>query len=399
MTRWHQVATIAQWEFTRFVKWRQQFIGVGLMLGLSTLVSGVSKLASGSRSSQTEVAVVGAGALGYPLPGVDGVTWNTNRYSTTREARDAVTAGSIPGALLLDDAGHGVIIVRRKAAWTARVAPALTSASQMAAYGRLPISPDERRALSTPFTVGVEMLNTRTGTDSSSSRLYAAILIGLGLFVLFSGFASLFAGITGEKQQRITEQMLSMVQPQTWMDGKIIGLAGAAVVGTVFLAASMLIATTVLPRLMGKSGVTLPPLPSELGVLALIALTTVLGTAMWFAFMAAIAATIDDPNSSPRTAMLFIPMLPAMLAFNLISRSESTVAQVLAIFPLTSMAVLPVRLLATSVPWWEPVLAVLFLAMSAWTFRRAAGKIFATGVLLHGKEPSMAEAFRWAREA
>ena len=34
-----------------------------------------------------------------------------------------------------------------------------------------------------------------------------------GLLVLFSGFASLFAGITGEKQQRITEQMLSMVQP------------------------------------------------------------------------------------------------------------------------------------------------------------------------------------------
>ena len=398
MTRWRQVITIARWEFNRFVKWRQQFIGVLLMLGLSGLVSGVSKLASGSRTDRVDVAVVGANALGYPLPDVDGVSWLTNRYTTAKEARDAVAARSIAGALLLDVAGSGVIIVSRKSAWTARVAPALTQAHQAAAYERLAISPDERQALSTPFNIAVE-IGAGSGTNSSSSRVYAMVMVAVGLLVLFSGFASLFAGITGEKQQRITEQMLSMVQPQVWMDGKIIGLAGAAAIGTSFMIASGLIATTLLPRLMGRNGLTLPPLPSELGVLALIALTTVLGTAMWFSFMAAIAATIDDPNSSPRTAMLLIPMLPTMFAFNLVSRSESIVAQVLAIFPLTSMAVLPVRLLATTVPWWEPVLAVLLLALSAWMFRRAAGKIFATGVLLHGKEPSMAETLRWAREA
>ena len=237
------------------------------------------------------------------------------------------------------------------------------------------------------------------GVGSSSSRLYANILLGLGLLILFNGFASLFAGITGEKQQRITEQMLSMVSPQSWIDGKLIGLAGAAAVGTLFLAVTGILAVTLLPRLVGRSGVPIPPAPTELGLLAIIALVTVLGTAMWFAFMAAIAATIDDPNSSPRSAMMMIPILPTVFAFMLVSRAESTVAQVLSIFPLTSMAVLPVRLLATSVPWWEPVLAVLLLAITAWMFRRAAGKIFAAGVLLYGKEPSMAETIRWARQA
>ncbi len=52
MTRWRQVATIARWEFNRFVKWRQQFIRVVLMLFLGALVSGVSKLASGSRTGR-----------------------------------------------------------------------------------------------------------------------------------------------------------------------------------------------------------------------------------------------------------------------------------------------------------------------------------------------------------
>lgn len=84
---------------------------------------------------------------------------------------------------------------------------------------------------------------------------------------------------------------------------------------------------------------------------------------MWFAFMAAIAATIDDPNASPRTIMMMIPTLPTMIAFGIVSRADSVAARVLGLF------------------------------------RRAAGKIFATGVLLYGKEPSLRETLRWAREA
>ncbi len=398
MTRARHVATIARWEFNRFVKWRQQFIGVAVMLVLGVVGTGVSKLVSGARTTQVDVAVVGAETLGHPLPVVDGVTWLTNRYASASEARDRFVADSVDGVLLLQGPERGEILTRRKSAWTTRVAPALTQAGQVAAYARLDLTPEQRRALSTPFAVAVTTLG-EGGVGSSSSRLYANILLGFGLLILFNGFASLFAGITGEKQQRITEQMLSMVTPQSWIDGKLIGLAGAAAVGTVILAVTGVLAITLLPRLVGRPALPIPPAPTELGLLAIIALTTVLGTAMWFAFMAAIAATIDDPNSSPRSAMLMIPILPTALAFTLVSRAESTVAQVLSIFPLTSMAVLPVRLLATSVPWWEPTLAVLLLAITAWTFRRAAGKIFAAGVLLYGKEPTMAETFRWARQA
>lgn len=399
MTRWRQVMIIAWWEFNRFVKWRQQMIAVALMLGLGIVGIGMQKLLSGSKSKQTNVTVVGASSLGFPLPVIEGVTWQTDRYSTESAARDALASDSVGGALLLDDSGKAQVLVRKKSAWTSRVAPEFTRAKQEAAYARLAMSPDDRRALSTPFAVAVTMLSGNGSTDSKSSRMYATIMLGIGVLVLFNGFASLFAGITGEKQQRITEQMLSMVPPQAWIDGKIIGLSCAAAVGTLIIVITGLISATILPRLFGRTGVQLSALPSELGLLAIVALVTVLGTIMWFSFMAAIAATIDDPNSSPRSAMLMIPVLPAFFAFNLVSRAESPLAQVLAIFPLTSMAVLPIRLLATSVPWWEPVLAVLLLAAAAWMFRRAAGKIFATGVLLHGKEPSWAETWRWAREA
>jgi ABC-2 type transport system permease protein len=50
------------------------------------------------------------------------------------------------------------------------------------------------------------------------------------------------------------------------------------------------------------------------------------------------------------------------------------------------------------VAWWEVPLALVLLVAAIWIFRRAAGKIFAVGMLMYGKEPSVREIWRWARE-
>ena len=397
MTRWQQVRRIARWEFNRFVKWRQQAYGVLIMLVLGTVSGAVAKLAKDARGKQVEVAVIGREQLGFALPTVDGVRWDSARFTSAAEARRAVAADSLGGALIVHGAGSAEIVVRKRAAWMSAVTSALTQARQAAAFTALPISEAQRAAMLSPFAVQVNTITLKNGSSDVGSRLFTGAILMFGMLVLFNGFASLFTGITGEKQQRITEQMIAIVSPQTWMDGKILGLVSAAFVGTMLIGASGLLLVALLPTLLGNSSITMPPLPSDAWPLLLVLLVTVLGVIMWFSFMAAVAATIDDPNSSPRASLLLIPLLPMGLAFSLLSRPETWVAQVLAIVPLTSMAVLPVRMLMTSVPWWEPVLAVLLLAGASWTFRLAAGKIFALGILLHGKEPKWGEIWRWAR--
>jgi ABC-2 type transport system permease protein len=399
MTRWQQVRRIAAWEFNRFVRWRQQAIGILVMIGVGTVSGGLTKLVKNARGTDARVAVVDAARLGFALPTVEGVQWLPDVYASEDAARAAVAADSVAGALVVRDAAAGDVVVRKRAAWSSSVERALTGARQAAAFSALPIDDAQRASLLAPFTVRVSTVTRQNGSTDASTRLFTGGILAFGLLVLFNGFASLFTGITGEKQQRITEQVIAIVSPQTWMDGKILGLAGAAVVGTTLLAATGMLLFKLLPLALGKGMGTLPAMPTEVVPLLLAALVTLLGVVMWFAFMAAIAATIDDPNSSPRAALLLIPVLPMGLAFTLLPRPETTIAQVLSVFPLTSMAVLPVRLLQTSVPWWEPVLAVAFLATAAWGFRRAAGKIFAVGILLHGKEPSLAETWRWVREA
>jgi ABC-2 type transport system permease protein len=398
MTHWQQVRTIARWEFSRFVRWRQQFIGVLVMLGVGGLSAGVGKWVSGSRSRPVTVAVVGTDRLGFPLPAVDGVSWDSTRYASAVAADDAVRMDSVAGSLVVTTRDSVAVTSRRRAAWTERVAPAFNAARRNATYAALPLTDADRVALATSIDVAVHVADGRTG-DRGAARVYAMAIVGIGLLVLVNGFAFLFTGITGEKQQRITEQMLAMVTPQAWMDGKILGLAGVAFVGTAFLAGTGMLALKLVPLATGRAIPALPPLPADLGAMLIVVIAVALGTAMWFSFMAAVAATIDDPNASPRTSLLMLPMLPMGFAFALVSRADSVVAQVLSMVPLTSMAVLPIRLMSTTVPWWEPIVALPLLALTAWSLRRIAGKIFAAGVLLYGKEPSMQETLRWIRDA
>lgn len=398
MTRGAQVLMVAQWEFRRFVKWKQQFIGLAIMLALGALWQGFKAVNARTQPRPVRVVVVDAARLGFPLPAVPGVRWDTLPPMGADAARALVQEDEAEGALLVRDGGAGELVVRRRGAWRESIEGAFAAARQQAAFAALPLTVADRERLAGGFTLTFTTVTASGAQVSREARLAALAILAFGLTVLFAGFATLFTGITGEKQQRITEQMIAMVSPQTWMDGKILGLAAAATVGGVIFYGGGFLVLRVLPQIAGADPMPLPAVTSEYGLLLLVALITALGVLMWFSFMAAVAATIDDPNSSSRSLLLFVPMLPIGLAFPLVPKADSVLAQGLALFPLTSMGLLPARLLTTEVPWWEVTAGVALLAGSAWLFRRLAGKIFATGMLLYGKEPSFGEVVRWARE-
>jgi ABC-2 type transport system permease protein len=398
MTRWAQVRMVAQWEFGRFVKWKQQFIGLAVMVAVAGLGQGFLALKARSTPDAVRVVVVGAGRLGFPLPAVAEVRWDTLAAVDAAGARVLVRDDSAAGALLVRDGSTSELVIRRRGAWTQPLEGALAAARQQRAFAALPITPADRERLAGGFTVTLTTVTASGAQVSRGARMVALAILAFGLTVLFTGFATLFTGITGEKQQRITEQMIAMVSPQTWMDGKILGLAGAATVGAaIFFGGGSLVLRAV-PLFGDGEPFALPAAASDVPLLLLVLLVTALGVLMWFSFMAAVAATIDDPNSSSRSLLLFVPMLPMGIAFSLLPKADSVLAQVLSVVPLTSMGMLPARLLTTHVPWWEVVASVALLAGTAWLFRRLAGTIFATGMLLYGKEPSLAEVVRWARE-
>jgi ABC-2 type transport system permease protein len=399
VTRWQQTLEVARWEFQRFVKWKQQLIGLGILLAMGLAGGMIGRAAKRAELKPVPVAVVGAERLDFALPAAAPVVWDSGQRWTLDSARAALTDKRLGGILIVNDARDLRLLVRSKSEWSETLEAALVGARQQALLVRAAQSSPEGAALLSTLAFEIALLEGAGARSDAATRIAAIAILFLGFTLMLGGFGTLFTGITGEKQHRVTEQLVAIVPPQVWMDGKIIGLTGASFVGTVLTAGGMLVLAKILPGALGFPALRLPAVASDWPLLALITVITLLGVLMWFAFMSAIAATIDDPNSSMRTLLLFVPMLPAGIGFAMVSKLDTTLAQVLAIVPLTSSAVLPLRLVVTTVPWWEVVLALALLAATAWAFRRLAGKIFGTGVLMYGKEPTLREMLRWMRRA
>lgn len=394
MTAWQTTWEVARWEFRRFLKPKQLVISMVTMLVTGGLTFGLARVIGRSRSKVVTVAVIGGEHVGLAADTLrNRIALRPRPLGDEAALRDSARSGAIDGLLIVRGVGNAELVVRRDPAWRLDFEQALTAAALKQRLANSGLEPAALQQLTAPMDVEV----TRppgTGPGRAERVLTGAVL-GLTLLGLMTGMGFIFAGITGEKQQRVTEQVISAIAPQQWIDGKIIGLAGVALANTLVTALTFGSLTAVFVATSGRPITLAVDQPLLVPLLLLFPL---LGFALWFAFLSAISATIDDPHTSTKGSLLMVPLMPVVIAGLLFSRADSAVAQFFGVFPLTASTVLPLRLLMAEVAFWEVPLALVLVVATIWIFRRAAGKIFAVGMLMYGKEPSVREIWRWARE-
>jgi ABC-2 type transport system permease protein len=393
MSRARSVAEVARWEFLRYVKPKQQVLS--LILTFAFLMGGtyIGRLAGGP--SEVELAVMGAEHL-PTLPERAG-RFRMAHSSSQHESRlrQEVEDRKLDGLLLLLPGGQGQLYARQDPAWRADLERELLAASVMHRLGESAVSPQELAALNAPFSLDVMEVAPRAGRGE---RIAAIVALSLVLLGLFTGIGYIFASVTGEKQNRLSEQVVSAIPAQTWIDGKILGLSAVSMVavlntvaaGLLYLAASRVVWGTI---------IHLPTTVERAELLAVALFLILLGYLFWFAFLTAVAALMEDPHTSTRNQFLFLPILSTVPAFIALSDPTAAWVRALGLLPPTSAAVMPARLLITEVPWWEVGLASVLLVALGLVVRRGAGKVFRLGMLMYGKEPSWAEVRRWLREA
>jgi ABC-2 type transport system permease protein len=231
-----------------------------------------------------------------------------------------------------------------------------------------------------------------------SGRAGAAIMIGLMLFGILIGNSYLLVGVTGEKSQRVTEQVVAAISPQTWIDGKILGLSGLVIVNLLLYVLGFVLYKAIAVPVFGDS-FNLPQMISDPILFLAVLVLVVLGFFLWFSFFALVACTISDPNTSARSMIMMLPFLPLGIAFAALGNPDAPWLQVFGIIPFSSPSVLSARLVLGDVAAWEFPAAVVLLLVTIWFLRRAAGKVFGLGMLMYGKEPRWSEMVRWVREA
>ena len=224
--------------------------------------------------------------------------------------------------------------------------------------------------------------------QADRSQTYTAFGVLILLFVaMFGVFGQLFISITGEKQNRVTEQLLATMNVQTWIDGKLLGqilLAIKTMFGTLLsIVLSMLFFTVVIK----KQALNLHFV--DWSLLPWFFAFAVAGLSICAAFMAAVAAGIDDPNHSSKSALMMLPLAPIAIAFFVIEAPNSILTIVLSYFPITAFAVMPVRMSVVELSFWQPLLSLLLSIVCFYYLRIFAARTFKMGMNMYTQEPNL----------
>lgn len=393
MSRVRTVRDVAWWELVRYAKPKQQVIGFLFFVGILLGVSAFGRL--GAEPEEIGVAVVGGEHL-PALPREAGRFHFTGYVSGEQDRlRAEVEEGELDALLILVPGGEGELLVRRTPGWGDELRSYLTRSLSLQRLRDAGLDEEALARVEAPFRLQVRETAPRGGQTAVITALIALTMM---LYGLFTGVGYIFASVTGEKQNKVSEQVVSAIPAQTWIDGKILGLSGVAVVN--ILNGLVAVGTwLVLRRLIWGDPIPRPPSLEDPGLVALSLVFIVLGFFFWFALTTAVAATVDDPQNSNRSILIFLPMVAAAPAFVAVGSPEAGWIWSLSLFPPTAFAVMPARLLMTPVPAWEVATAVLLLVAAIFLVRRSAGKIFRLAMLMYGKEPGWRELRRWLGEA
>jgi ABC-2 type transport system permease protein len=394
--RLNTVWKVTKWEFTRFFKWKDMIKGTLFFLGFGLIGGLIGIWVTTDTITVPDIAV-------YEYGDFDRDNFRSEELRFIDRSGDSkeiliveLGEGSLDGILTIVSSDSVTIRMKSERGWLITLRQFLQEQRSDLKLQEFNIDASMYAAIQEGMVLHTEF---DSGSESSSAdRWVAGVAIFLVLIAVFMGFAYQFTAITGEKQQRITEQVISAIHPQTWIDGKILGITGIGLTYVVYYAALGLVGMIALIQFTGAPFGQALALINP-GLLFLFLLLSILGVLMINSFFAGIAATIDDPNTSQKSALMMLPLYPVLFAFVAIFNADSTAIKILGMFPLTSYAILPARMVMTQVPWWEPVIALLLLAATAWLFRLWAGRIFATGMMMYGKEPTIKEMVYWFKRA
>jgi ABC-2 type transport system permease protein len=276
----------------------------------------------------------------------------------------------------------------------------------------------------------------------SNSDLMMIVGYASGILIYFFIFlfgSQVMRGVIEEKSNRIVEVIVSSVKPFELMMGKILGIAGVALLQFIlwvlltlmFITAgqkaffpdiSKLSAEQVMTQDVMKSSTTnqtvatkVEPAKSEstiraqqffeslgkvnFGVILCSFLFYFLGGYLLYAAMFAAVGSAVDNEADTQQFMLpvTIPLILAIyVMINTISNPEGSLSFWFSLIPFTSPIVMMVRI-PFGVPYWQVAVSMILLVSTFVLFTWLAGKIYRTGILMYGKKTSYKEMWKWMR--
>jgi ABC-2 type transport system permease protein len=260
---------------------------------------------------------------------------------------------------------------------------------------QLALNEEELAAVSQNISFeAIEAKDTAAGEDLYE-RLIPGITAGVVLFSVVISGMMIFQSASQEKKDKIAEIMLSSLTSGELMQGKIIGYF---TLGIIQVAVWLLF---VIPAASWRLDVPLIQYLTAPETLVLM-LFAILGYLLFAAVFAGMGATVEDVNSASNFQgfILMLPFAPLLLIKPVLSDPEGIIAIAGSYIPFTAPGVWIMRLsVMEEWPWVELLLAAAVLLATIILLMKAAGKIFKVGILMHGKNATPQEMWKWLSKA
>jgi len=238
-------------------------------------------------------------------------------------------------------------------------------------------------------------LNKLTGQleDGKDVNPVISFLVPYGIIivmfmVIMVGATPLMQGVVEEKMQRISEVLLSSAQPFELMMGKLLGgVSVSLLLGSVYLIGALYAAWQ-----YGFTDYISP------GVVAWFLAYLALAVLMFGSLFIAVGAACTDIKETQSLLMpvMMLAVFPMFFVVKVIQEPSSALATVLSYIPFATPSIMLARVaIPPGVAFWEPVLGVIIVLVTALFCVWVGSRIFRVGLLMQGKGASFVELAKW----
>jgi ABC-2 type transport system permease protein len=387
-----QVTTVTRWEFGRFFKPKNEAIGIFVLLIVSAVIYIGSRYAFSDKSPEIEVFVHNDtnGALTEVLKN----DFNVQQLPSEQKASFIRELGVDSKCVLIDKKEDAIgLYAYKNNRDIKKLKSHIDVYHKQKEMQKLGLSAGQLSSVLSSAPIE----ETYIYKDNSRNRVILAFFFaGLMLMAVFLSFAYQFTAITGEKQLKITEQIVSAISPQIWMDGKILGITLTGISSMIIYSVLSIIGGIIFFQFSGL------PVSSVLDYLYLPSIAlylpfALIGILIWNAILAAIASIITDPFNSGKGSVMMLPMVFVITSILVLRDPDSGLSVFLSWFPLTSATSMPMRWAITEVGMWQLTGSFMLLVFTFYSLRKIAAKIFRVSILMTGKEPRWTEVYKFMK--
>jgi len=407
-----QFLTVLKFELNNYFK-NKSFVITTLLLVLlivgvivvPTLIPGLlgSKDSEGNKETAEELETLGVFVDTEEVEDVERLLsylpaqWKT--YEKETELKQAVEKEEIEAGFILNGAGEATYVVNNLS-----VSDYLSEAFEqaMARYQKeqylasFGMSPEEiQKAEASSVILDTEIL----GKNSVRNYGYTYALVFIVYFLILFYGQMIAVSVTTEKSNRAIEILVTSVNPNSLIFGKVLAGAIAGILQTVLILGTGFVTYGAFSQAWGGMLDFLFDVPSKV-LLAYVVFGTL--SYLLYAFIfgtlgAMVSKTEDISKSSTLVTLIYVASF--LIAMVGLSNSDTLLMKVASFVPFTSGNAMFIRISMGNVAFWEIALSLALLLGSCWITGVLAAKLFRFGTLHYGNPLKLSKALKGIRNS